>query len=127
MRRVTAGVLGFLVVPLVPAIIFAVRNSLVSPQDVVARVEMVPLVYLPAVLVTAVFGLPVFFLFFRFRLIRWWTTLVAGLAIGALVGVIVESPNLQGAEILFTAVTGAIAALGFWLIWRQGREVAGNR
>jgi hypothetical protein len=122
MRRLTAGIVGFLVAPLVPAIIFAVKNSLVGPLDVVARIEMVPLVYLPAVLVTAVFGLPVFLLLLRFKFIRWWTTFVAGLAIGALVGVIVESPNLQVPEILFTAVTGSLAALAFWLIWRQGQH-----
>jgi hypothetical protein len=125
MRRVTAGVVGFAVAPLVPAIFFAVRNSLVGPWDVVARVAMVPMVYLPSALFTVVFGLPIFFLFLRFRLIRWWSVLGAGLGIGALVGVIVQSPNLQPPEILFTAVTGAASALCFWLFWRQGREVVG--
>jgi RHS repeat-associated protein len=74
---------------------------------------------------TALLGLPAFFLFLRFRIIRWWSVLGSGLAIGARMGVIVGTPSrAQVPDMLLMAAAGAASALGFWFIWRQGHEVA---
>jgi hypothetical protein len=87
---------------------------------------MVPVFYYFSAMAAGLLGLPIFLVLFHFKLIRWWSAVGAGLAIGALMGVIVESPHrIQIPEMLFMASTGAASTLGFWLIWRQGREVAG--
>ena len=125
MRKRTAGILGFVVAPLIAAVIFSATTPLVRPLDVVARVEMVPVVYLPSAAATVLFAVPAFLLFLRFRLVRWWSVLGVGSAIGAFMGYELGSPNLvQVLGILFMAGTGAVSALGFWLIWRQGRDIA---
>jgi len=88
---------------------------------------MVPVFYYFSAMAAILFGLPVFLVLFRFNLIRWWSALGAGMTIGALMGVIVESPHvIQIPEILFIAATGAASTLGFWLIWKQGRDGSGT-
>jgi hypothetical protein len=83
---------------------------------------MIPVFYYFSAMAAGLLGLPIFLVLFHFKLIRWWSAVGAGLAIGALMGVIVESPHpIQIPEILFMASTGAASTLGFWLIWRQGR------
>ena len=115
--------------PLVAALIFAATNSLVQPSDIVGRLEMVPLAYIPALFFTVVFGLPVFLLFVRFKLIRWWSTVGAGFAIGVLVGFIIGPSSPQLPYMLFMGAVGAATSLVFWLIWRLGSDqlVAGDR
>jgi hypothetical protein len=127
MRRITAGVVGFLVAPLISALILAATTRLFEPSDIVARIGMVPVFYYFSGMATVLLGLPAFFLFLRFKIIRWWSVLTGGLVIGALMGAIVGAQNhAQLPNVLFMAATGAASALGFWLIWRQGREVVGN-
>jgi hypothetical protein len=127
MRRITAGIVGFVVAPLISALILSATTRLFEPSDIVARIGMVPVFYYFSAIATALLGMPAFFLFFRFRIIRWWSILGSGLAIGALMGVIVGTPSrAQVPDMLLMATAGAASALGFWLIWRQGREIAGG-
>jgi hypothetical protein len=126
MRRTTAGVVGFVVAPLISAVILSATTRLVEPSDIVARVGMVPIFYYFSAMATVVLGLPAFFLFVRFRIVRWWSVLASGLAIGALMGAIVGAQNhAQLPDALLMAAAGGASAIGFWLIWRQGRAIAG--
>jgi hypothetical protein len=86
---------------------------------------MVPLFYVFSAGAAIVFGLPTFLVLFWLRLIRWWTSLGVGMAIGALMAVLLEATHggAPVAEILLMAGIGAASTLTFWLIWRWGREV----
>jgi len=124
MRKMTATIAGFLVSPLIPAAYFAISNSLVGSTDIAERVEMIPVVYVPSLLVTVIFGLPVLLIAIRFNLIRWWSVLPAGFAMGGLVAVILQSSNFDGKEVARTAMIGACETFCFWLIWKSGRNLA---
>ena len=123
MRQRTAGIVGFIVAPLIAALIFSATTPLVRPQDVLSRIEMLPMAFLPAAGVTILIALPAFLLFKHFGLVRWWSVIGIGSVIGALIGCTLGSRNLaQVPGILFMAGTGAVSALGFWLIWIRGRQ-----
>jgi RHS repeat-associated protein len=89
-----------------------------SPDGTANRIGMVPVFYYFSAMATVLLGLPAFFLLLRFRIIRWWSVVVGGLVIGALMGTLVGAPNhTQLPNVLLMAATGAASALGFWLIW----------
>lgn len=126
MRRLTAAVLGFVVAPLISALVLSATTRLFAPLDVVGRIGMVPVFYYFSAGATILLGLPAFLLFLHFKIIRWWSILGSGLAIGALMGVIVGAQNgAQVPDALLMATAGAASALGFWLIWRRAREAGG--
>jgi len=128
MRRITAGVLGFIVAPLISAVTLATATRLFEPSDIVARIAMVPVFYYFSAMATVLLGLPAFFVLLRFKIIYWWSVLAGGLVIGALMGAIVGAPNhAQLPNVLFMSATGAASAVGFWLIWRRGSNVTGER
>jgi hypothetical protein len=122
MRQLSAGIVGFVVAPLIAALIISATTQLVRPQDILSRIEMVPMVFLPAAGVTILVALPAFLLFKRFGLVRWWSAMGVGLAIGAFMGCTFGFHLAQVPDILFMAGTGAVSALGFWLIWTRGRQ-----
>jgi hypothetical protein len=125
MRTVTAGIVGFLVAPLIAALILSATTRLVPPSDIIARIGMLPVFYYFSAVATCLLGLPVFLIFRRLRLLRWWSVLASGFVIGALMGALVgESNHAQLPDMLLMAGAGAVAALGFWAIWSQGREIA---
>jgi hypothetical protein len=121
-RRVTAGVLAFAAAALVPAVILSATTPLFEGTDVVPRIGMLPVFGFFSAAAVALFGIPLFLLFLRFGLVRWWSVLGAGLVGGALVGVIVSSNRLQAPAVLFMSGIGIAAALAFWVVWRLGRE-----
>jgi hypothetical protein len=125
MRRRTAAVLGFLSAPLVSALIGAALTPVTRTFDLRAFLGLVPVFYFFAAVVTVLLGIPAFLLLLRFKLVRWWSALGAGFLIGALVALIMRSPNaIQPRDVLVFAPTGAASALSFWLIWKLGREDA---
>ena len=122
MRRTTAAVVGFLVASLIPALLFSVLSPVSGGTDIIAMLRLLPGFYVFSLLATVVLAVPVFLLFLRFRLVRWWSVLGAGFGIGALIGFIVRSPNpVQIRDVLVMSLTGVAAALGFWLVWNQAK------
>jgi hypothetical protein len=123
LRRLTAAVLGFVVAPLISALVLSATTRLFEPLDIVARIGMMPVFYYFSAGATILLGLPAFLLFLHFNIIRWWSVLGSGLAIGVLMGLVVGAQNgAQIPDVLLMATAGAASALGFWLIWEQGRE-----
>jgi hypothetical protein len=122
MQRLTAGIIGFAAAPLAPAVLFAMENSLMSPKDILGRLGWIPLIYVPALVITVVLGLPLFLLLRRFELVKWWSALGLGAVVGALVGLLLQSPQFDIVQLLYSTSSGCLGALGFWLIWRQGRD-----
>jgi hypothetical protein len=78
-----------------------------------------------SVLFVAVLGVPSFLVLLALRLVRWWSTLLAGLFLGALVGVLVRLPNLPQLQDLFVmGGTGTASAFAFWAAWTQRRDLS---
>ena len=124
MRKLTAGALGFVIAPVVPALIVVARMAHDLKLGFYAPAVLA--MYVPAAFFTLLFGLPMFLLFLRFRLIRWWTVLASGFAIGGIVALILQSPNFFPIEIFWTALAGMAGAFCFWICWQLGeRDVTG--
>lgn len=74
-----------------------------------------------SVAATVLFGMPAFFALSRFRLVKWWTTLLVGFVLGTLVAIVMRLPNpVDLHDVVTFAPMAAGSALVFWLIWRLG-------
>jgi hypothetical protein len=86
-------------------------------------------------LAIVVLALPTYIVFSRLRLFKLWSSLAAGLVFGATMAAITEWPQTglrsfvdvgwsdhAVRRIFVYAAIGAVAGLGFWLAWKQGRE-----
>jgi len=83
---------------------------------------MVPVFYAFSLFFTLVLGLPVFLLLRRLSLVRWWSALAAGIAIGAIVASLVQGSTFLSVEVAgFGAALGAGEAMLFWFVWLSSR------
>lgn len=123
MKESTAAIVGFLVAPVPPALMFGLSTPVIREgPDLIAIMGLFIVGYFFAALATGVFAVPAFFLGRRLRLIRWWSALTVGFAIGAAVAVIIQLPApVQSRAVIFLALMGAASALIFWIIWEQRR------
>jgi hypothetical protein len=120
-RRAYFCVLGFLVAPLISAVIFSATSPILESLGLIARAGMVPVFYFYSLLPTIVLGVPAFVLLFKLRMIRWWTSIGVGLVIGGVMALLVEgSHRLRVPELVFMALTRAASTFAFWLIWLAG-------
>ena len=71
-----------------------------------------------------ILGLPVALIMIRFRLVRWWSSILAGFLIGFLPSLWASWPDYLGAMTL--GGVGAIGGLTSWLVWHfwAGRAAA---
>lgn len=123
MNRKTATQIGFLLAPAVPTFINGALTPNIKEFNLVTILVFTVISYLISAAVTGVLGVPTFLLLIRIRLVRWWSGLIVGFAIGAAVAVIIRLPTLAHLrEIILLGVEGAGSALVFWSIWKQGRE-----
>lgn len=117
MRILSTG-LGFLAAPLVAAILMAALAPIGGGEDRIAW-GLIPVFYVFALYATVLFGAPVFFLLRHVELVTWWSSVIAGLAIGALAGILTRlpsSPNLG--DFIRVMPVGAVSGFSFWLVWR---------
>lgn len=122
MRKITATATGFLIAPLVPATVIALGMPITGDSlDIVNRVVMIPFFYGYSVAAAMLLGLPIFLLLLRFGLLRWWSTIAAGIMIGAVVAFILFS-HLTVSSLLIMVLHGGVSAFIFWLIWQRGRD-----
>jgi len=133
MRESTAAVIGFLAAPIIPGLALGLGTPL-GPPDLstvlATMLGLLPVGYFFSLVAILVFGVPAFLLGRRLNLIRWWSAVISGFFIGVLVAVVFVRPrivqfspdfirdDLRG--FLFLGTTGALSALVFWLIWKQG-------
>ena len=68
-----------------------------------------------------VLGVPMLILGFRTRMIRWWTAMLAGAATGVVTATVINLPYQPlPTNLVRDGAVGALAGLGFWLVWRRG-------
>ena len=124
MRQETAAIVGFLVAPVLPALVLGALTPVTTREvpDLTSAIVLFPIAYVFSVVFTGLFGAPAFFLGRRLRLIRWWSSSIVGFAIGAAAAFIVGYPAPTAfTTVMIYALLGAASGLIFWTIWEQRR------
>jgi ABC-type uncharacterized transport system permease subunit len=124
MSKVTAAIMGFLVAPLVSAVIGAVLTPVEGRLnlDLVSILGLLPIIYFFAALATILLGVPSFLLLLKYKLVTWWSALIVGVVAGVIVALIFKAPShVEARDLLVMGTMGSASALAFWVIWRLGR------
>ncbi len=117
-----AATVGLLTAPLVPTIVPAFYAGSSSP-GVTSAFYGALLIYVIALLIGSVFGLPFFYLLGRIRLVNVWTCLLGGFLVGAISGLLITVLARVGSDAaLIYGCQGAGAAAVFWVFWRLGPD-----
>jgi hypothetical protein len=110
---------AFFIAPLLPSIFIPLVGHWTFPPDLMGAL----LVYVIALPLVFLLGLPLFLLFSRIRMFSWWGSILGGalggLAILALVG---GRNNLHGYPLLLYGAVGAATGLAFWMVVMLGPE-----
>ncbi len=122
MRKAIAATCGFLIAPLVSALILVVFTLVADGSARSGGLLILPIYYSAAAGVTVLLGLPIFLVLLRFNLVRWWSALLAGTVIGALAGITIGRQAVELAGFLVMVSASTASGLTFWMIWRLGRE-----
>ena len=121
MRRLTTGIIAFLIAALIPAISLSVLTPVANGFDLFTTLGAFPVFFFFSLLATVAFGVPVFLLLYRLGMAHWWSALIAGLAIGGVVAAVLRAPNpVQIRDVLLMAAVGAASGAAFWFVWRMG-------
>lgn len=121
MKRRTATVLGFLIVPLVPGVVGTALDPPSKVADLALFALMCAVVYIYSFILMTLFAVPAYLILRKNNLVQWWSSLLIGLALGCLMGIIFRLPNQpQIGDIFRMGFMGASAGFVFWLIWSRG-------
>lgn len=129
-RRVALLAAGFLVAPLVPALVLAAASPGlgVEPGNLASVLPVAAFLYLPALLFTSLLGIPVFIALWFSKLIRWWSAAISGFAGGVLLSLIVTDfrwmkngwPMSDLPGLAAWGLCAAASGLIIWLSWKAG-------
>jgi hypothetical protein len=123
MSKARATMIGFLVAPLVSALIGVSLSPEGIGQDFIPRLALLPILYFFSAMAAILFGAPAFLLLARLKMISWWSVLGAGAIIGGLVAAVLRSPSpVTFQDILTMAPIGSASAFSFWLIYRRAHH-----
>jgi hypothetical protein len=118
-----ATLIGFLAASVVPAILMAIFAPLTNDRSFFTHVITFTVAYPFSAIAAALLGAPLYLLLHRFKLIFWWTAVIAGAAVGvAMVRMITIGGHLDLLTALRFAIMGAVSGFVFWLFWRMGSE-----
>jgi hypothetical protein len=128
--RHSSTAIAFLIAPLVASLILAVFSPIdgrVVNTDITFLLGLTGIFYVYAFLGTCLLALPLYVVLRKFHLIRWWSTIMAGGAIGTILLVALSAGHLSvfvtnPVTVLIWLCSGSVAALAFWLIWRLGEH-----
>lgn len=115
-----AAILASLTAPLVPAFLGALMTPLRGGPvntDLTSVLGLTVVAYPFTLVLGNIVALPLFFVFRRYDLARWWSAALSGAIAGVFwVGVITLRFDLHNSVLL--GIEGALAGLTFWAIWR---------
>ena len=121
-----AIIVGFIVAAAIPAVVFVLVEIASGRSEWMSALTWLLLaanIYFWSLATMGVFAFPIFLLFRRYKLIRWWSALGVGAVIGVVMEIIIMVPNSRELHELVTfSLAGAASGLAFWLVWRMGRE-----
>lgn len=121
----TATLLAFVFAPLVSALLYPLTTPEFHDMDIIDFGVAVTLFYFFCSLATLVFGMPLYFLLRRLKLVRWWTCTPCGIVIGAFVAFLVSLNHpVHDRSLAFYASVGAITGFCFWLFRSIGKRYA---
>jgi hypothetical protein len=110
---------AFFIAPVLPSILLLLAGPSIFPADW----RGMAVVYLFAIPLIFVLGLPLFLLFSRFRLFSWWGSILGGALGGvAILTLLGGRHNLHGYALLLYGVVGAATGLAFWTVVMLGPE-----
>lgn len=116
-------IVAFLIAPLSSALIGMARTDFLSGFSVITFFGWLLIFYFFSSVATLLFGMPLFLIFKKFDLVRWWAMTAAGILVGILAARIFSMPgNMQLEGVLTMAAMGASSAFSFWLVLMWGRE-----
>ena len=88
--------------------------------DILSVLGLMPLFYCFSLAAGLLFGIPLFLLFRRYHLVRWWSASAAGIVVGSVVALMLRSNAVQAGDFLVLVPEGAVSGLVFWAIWKRG-------
>ena len=113
MRKPAAIGAALVLAALVPALTFSVLTPVLKGQFSVAQFGLVPVFLVFSVVAIMLIGTPMYFALRALRLVRWWSSLMAG----AVVGLVLRLPEAPAQkDFLILCPVGAAAAFVFWLV-----------
>ena len=115
--------LGFLISPLIPAIILAALTPIGSPGFSWVRFGLVPVFYVFSFVAIMILGIPAYVILQRLKLINPWVVLGAGAVAGSFLAFIWAFPSWPFMnDFIVLCPTGMATALTIWLFWRRGQK-----
>jgi hypothetical protein len=110
---------AFFIAPMLPSISIPLAGPSSFPPGVVEAL----LLYVIALPLVLLFGLPLFLLFSKMRIFSWWGSILGGLFGGVLIlGLVGGRYNLRGFPLLLYGAVGAVTGLAFWAVVMLGPE-----
>ncbi len=118
----TATTVGVFAAPLVPTVAPFFGAGTSSPEGISAFYGAL-LVYVNALVLGGLLGLPLFYLLARIRLVNVWACVLGGFLVGGISGLLVILLAGLGSDaVLIYAYQGAGAAAVFWILWKLGPD-----
>lgn len=119
---------AFLAAALVPALCWVVASWLVDGRNPAGGLLLLPVVWPVCFVAGLIPGYPLFWLARRAGLVRWWTAMIAGLPVGAVLPFLLTSNIGWTNAIVLPAwawgIAGSAAGLLFWIVLeRQARQI----
>ncbi|MEW6642139.1 MAG: hypothetical protein AB1586_16660 [Pseudomonadota bacterium] len=135
-KETTAAIVGFVVVPIIPALVLGILTPVTAEgPSALSVIGLLPIGYFFSAFVTLVLAVPAAFGLRKLGLASWWSASGGGFAIGVFVLVLLHwqpgSGDLQTSlanairnsltkgAIIYGA-TGGFSGFVFWLIWKCG-------
>lgn len=122
MKQTTAIVLGFLAASMFPGVYLATVYPLGGNNDLLSVLGSFIVFYYFVAMATVVFGVPIFLVAYKLKLVTWWSAIACG-ALAGIAGLVAVFGRVGiNLEVSLTYATlGGSAGFIFWMFWRTGR------
>ena len=132
MKERVAVCSGFIAAAAIPTLVIGLSSPIATlngVRDWPTTIETLPYWYLYTIVLTMPIAVPMYIIAIKYRLIHWWSALIAGCVVGVVVSVLIELqcvPFLNCIKenmlnTVFLSVTGGVSGIVFWLVWRRHR------